>query len=83
MQSVKSEDECIHTEMGDVKGRWMENYEELSNKDNQPDEEATNIPQTPNLDPVPDILKSEVENVVRKLTEEKAPGYMIVLHQRN
>ena len=75
MQAVKSKDGEILTEMKDVKERWKESFEELYNHQNQTNGEATNIPQMASLEPVPDILRDEVEFAVRKLAEEKAPGF--------
>lgn len=75
MQAVKSKDGEILTEMKDVQERWKESFEELYNNQNQTNGEAINIPQMANLDPVPGILRDEVEYAVRKLAEEKAPGF--------
>lgn len=75
MQTIKSKEGHVLTEMTDVKDRWKENYQELYNSQNPVDEEQTNIPLMPNLDPVPDILREEVERAVRKLTDGKTPGY--------
>eukprot|EP00057_Strongylocentrotus_purpuratus_P014949 XP_011669423.1 PREDICTED: craniofacial development protein 2-like [Strongylocentrotus purpuratus] len=69
MQAVKSKDGEILTEMKDVKERWKESFEELYNHQNQTNGEATNIPQMASLEPVPDILRDEVEFAVRKLAE--------------
>ena len=48
MQTVKSKEGEVLTELQDVKNRWEENYEELYNNQNPVNKEMTNgIPQMP------------------------------------
>ena len=75
MQTVKSKDGKVLTELTDVKNRWKENYEDLYNNQNQINQEmADSIPQMPDLTEEPEILR-EVISAIKKLTEGKAPGY--------
>ena len=76
MQSVKSKEGEILNELVDVKSRWEENYEELYNTQNHVDKEmADGIPQMPSFEEEPDILREEVAAAVRKLSDNKTPGY--------
>ena len=76
MQSVKSKEGEILTELVDVKSRWEENYEELYNTQNHVDKErADGIPQMPSFEEEPDILREEVAAAIKKLTDNKTHGY--------
>ena len=76
MQTVKSKDGHILTEMNDVKHRWKENYEELYNHRNPVNEDfVSQLPQMPSMEPEPQILREEVASAVKKLADEKAPGF--------
>ena len=58
MQTVKSKDGHILTEMNNVKHKWKENYEELYNHQNPVSEDfASQLPQMPSMDPEPQILR--------------------------
>ena len=68
MQSVKSKEGEILTELVDVKSRWEENYEELYNTQNHVDKEmADGIPQMPSFEEEPDILREEVAAAIKNL----------------
>ena len=76
MQTVKSKEGKVLTELQDVKNRWNENYEELYNNHNPVNKEMTDgIPQMPSYEEEPDILIGEVTAAIKKLTDNKAPGY--------
>ena len=76
MQTVKSKDRVILTEMKDVQNRWKESYEELYNKQNPINNVfAETIPQMANMDNEPELLKEEISSAIRKLSDGKAPGY--------
>jgi hypothetical protein len=76
MQTVKNKEGEVLTELQDVKNRWKENYEELYNNQNPVNKEmADSIPQMPSWEEEPDILKEEVASAIKKLSDEKAPGY--------
>ena len=76
MQTVKSKDGVILTEMKDVQNRWKETYEELYNKQNPINNVfAETIPQMANMDNEPELLKEEISSAIRKLSDGKAPGY--------
>ena len=76
MQTVKSKEGEVLTELKDVKNRWKENYEELYNNQNPVNKEMTDgIPQMPSYEEEPDILRGEVTAAIKKLTDNKAPGY--------
>jgi hypothetical protein len=76
MQTVKSKDGQILTELNDVKDRWRENYEDLYNHQNSINEVFfSKIPQMPYMEEEPTIMRSEVTSAIKKLTEEKAPGF--------
>ena len=76
MQTVKSKEGEVLTELQDVKNRWKENYEELYNNQNPVNKEMTDgIPQMPSYEEEPDILRGEVTAAIKKLTDNKAPGY--------
>ena len=76
MQTVKSKEGEVLTELQDVKNRWKENYEELYNNHNPVNKEMTDgIPQMPSYEEEPDILRGEVTAAIKKLTDNKAPGY--------
>ena len=77
MQTVKSKDGKILIENEDVKHRCKENYHELYNNQNPINEQATaTIPQMPNMDEEPPIMREEVANAKRKnVADGKAPGF--------
>ena len=76
MQTVKSKEGEVLNELQDVKNRWKENYEELYNNHNPVNKEMTDgIPQMPSYEEEPDILSGEVTAAIKKLTDNKAPGY--------
>ena len=76
MQTVKSKEGEVLTELQDVKNRWKENYEELYYNQNPVNKEMTDgIPQMPSYEEEPDILRGEVTAAIKKLTDNKAPGY--------
>ena len=75
-RTVKSKTGTILTEQSDVKERWKENYQELYNEHNPTNEIAANIlPINSSNDPEPKILNEEIESAIKKLSEEKAPGF--------
>ena len=76
MQTVKSKEGEVLTGLQDVKNRWKENNEELYNNQNPVNKEMTDgIPQMPSYEEEPDILRGEVTAAIKKLTDNKAPGY--------
>ncbi|XP_072033136.1 uncharacterized protein [Amphiura filiformis] len=76
MQTVRSKDGQVLTDLSDVKDRWKENYEELYNNKNYVNVDAIQIPEMPKLENKPDILRDEVTSAVKKLTDGKAPCYV-------
>ena len=80
MQTVKSKDGHILTEMNDVKHRWKVNYEELYNHRNPVNEDfVSQLPQMPSMEPEPQILREEVASAVKKLTDEKVPRFDCIM----
>ena len=76
MQTVKNKEGQVLTEMEDVKRRWQESYEELYNSKNPINKEvADEIPQMPDMEQEPEILREEVISAIKKMTDGKAPGY--------
>ena len=76
MQTVKSKEGEVLIELQVMKNRWKENYEELYNNHNPANKEMTDgIPQMPSYEEEPDILRGEVTAAIKKLTDNKAPGY--------
>ena len=76
MQTVKSKDGTVLTELQDVKNRWKENYKELYNSQNPINQEMVDsIPQMPDCEEEPEILREEITSAIKKLTDGKAPGY--------
>jgi hypothetical protein len=76
MQTVKSKEGEILTELDQVKERWKENFQDLYNKMNLIDEDFANrVPQMPNTDTEPEIMREEIASAINKLSDGKAPGY--------
>ena len=76
MQTVKSKDGQVLTEIEDVKRRWKESYEELYNNQNPINKDATEgIAQMTSMEEEPEILKEEVISAIKRMSDGKAPGY--------
>ena len=74
MQTVKSKDGHILTKMNDVKhGGKLRRTLQPQNPVNE--DFVNQLPQMPSREPEPQILREQVASAVKKLTDEKAPGF--------
>ena len=73
MQTVKSKDGQVLTEIEDAKRRWKESYEELYNNQNPINKDATEgIAQMSNMEEELEILKEEVISAIKKMERPQA-----------
>jgi hypothetical protein len=76
MQTVKNKGGEILTEMNDVKNRWKENYQELYNNHNPVNKAMTDtIPQMPEMEEEPPIMREEIAKAIKNMADGKAPGF--------